>query len=76
MEASTAELDADKGCADELKMDELDVGCTTLEGMPPEDSPRFAVLELSTLVTLSLEVETGASPVEMLVAATPSLFVG
>lgn len=71
-----AALDADRVCAEELEVDELDVGCTTLEGMPPEDPTRFAVLELSTLVTLSLEVETDASPVEVLVVEMPSLLVG
>lgn len=76
MEAPLAALDADRVCAEELEVDELDVGCTTLEGMPPEDPTRFAVLELSTLVTLSLEVETDASPVEVLVVEMPSLLVG
>lgn len=71
-----AALDAGRVCAEELEVDELDVGSTTLEGMPPEDPTRFAVLELPTLVTLSLEVETDASPVEVLVVEMPPLLVG
>ena len=76
VEAPLAALDADKVCAKGLEVDELDVGCTTLEGMPPEDPTRFAVLELSTLVALSLDVGTDASPVEVLVVEMPSPLVG
>ena len=54
----------------------MDEGCTMLEGMPPEYPTRSAVLELSTLVALSPEVETGALPMEMLVVEGPSLMVG
>lgn len=54
----------------------MDEGCTMLEGMPPEDPTRSAVLELSTLVALWLEVEAGASPVEMLAVEMLSLMVG